>query len=80
MQAQLAREERRIKAKHESDHRILDSARSSLDAQQLAVMQEYMAEYIERATTDLQMRRARVEQACSGKCVPGTTGKRGSTG
>jgi phage shock protein PspC (stress-responsive transcriptional regulator) len=55
-------EEQRIKAREESNHRVIESAKAYLDAQQLAVMQEFMANRIVRAQADLKAWQERQEQ------------------
>jgi phage shock protein PspC (stress-responsive transcriptional regulator) len=60
--AYLQQEEERIKAREESNHRILEAAKSYLDAQQLALMQEFMGKNIARAQADLDSWRVRSQQ------------------
>src|SRR5690606_33882461 len=58
---QLEYEEERIRAREESNRRIVESARSSLDARQLTVLQDSLAQYITKAQAVLQSRRERLE-------------------
>lgn len=67
-QDQLEWEERRIKARQESNLRIVDSAKSYLNPQQLGVMQDELNRYITGAKADLERRRARIEQGCARGC------------
>jgi phage shock protein PspC (stress-responsive transcriptional regulator) len=55
--ARLENAERSVKAKEASNRRILESARAYLDERQLALMQESMAQYSDRAEANLQARR-----------------------
>jgi hypothetical protein len=59
---QLQFEEDAVIAREQSNRRILESAQSYLDARQLAVLRESMAQRIERALTRLQARRDDLER------------------
>lgn len=52
--AHLQYEEERLRARQESARRIIESARSYLDAQQLALLEDSMTRYITRAQATLQ--------------------------
>jgi hypothetical protein len=59
--AQLEFEEQTVKAREESNLRVVASAQTFLDVQQLALMQEAMARYSTRSYAALQSRRERLE-------------------
>jgi phage shock protein PspC (stress-responsive transcriptional regulator) len=59
--AQLQYEEETIKAREESNLRVVASAQSYLDAQQIALMQASMTRYSTRSHAALQARRERLE-------------------
>jgi hypothetical protein len=56
----LEAEEQRLVARNESNRRIIESAKGYLDAQQLAAIEEAMAQYSTRAQAALQARRERL--------------------
>jgi phage shock protein PspC (stress-responsive transcriptional regulator) len=59
---QMARAEDAVKSLEESNRRIVESARSFLDATQLAAMQDSMARYLARAQGDLVARWEQLER------------------
>jgi phage shock protein PspC (stress-responsive transcriptional regulator) len=60
--AQLDFEQDTVSGREASNRRIVESAKGYLDATQLALIQDYMARDIARARTELQTRRARLEE------------------
>ena len=51
--AYLAHEEQKLKMREDSNRRVIESARSYLDAQQVTLMQDFMARNIARSQADL---------------------------
>lgn len=60
--AVISAEEERIRILENSNRRIIESAKTYLDARQLALMQDYMTQYTSRNQARLQARREQLEQ------------------